>query len=343
MARRFFMKLSKQIFAFAITAMLLSGCGGSKGNHTGRKAAFAEFEAAVNALLDADSHQYTNFDEIIEMNNGVNYYKEEYHLVYDDGEWVNDEGYIQDYMYFTAQEFLVNAKADDYEHDPQFKEVAFYVSPLSYKCVFEVDQSGYGKYDVTEIYIWDDPYGLPTYFERSATIEGQQVYQKVSATYYNKKETSGQTSQGGGGFPTKITPQQLLDEVQNTHPYTKATMTSNITAPYGGQSQTQTIVTHFVYTDEYGWQTDEAVGYMPLSSCTAQYFVGSFIEAGAESQGFNINCYRNPYRAYVTYENNGSTITIDMTYNQYGLPTAITQIQASSQYTVKAEVTVTYQ
>ena len=333
------MRLTKQIFAFAITAMLLSGCGGSKGNHTGKKTSFAELEAAVNALPAADSHPYTNFDGYYGGQNGEESFKEEIHCIYQDGEWLDAEkGTPYSLIFNTAKEFLAEAKQNDYEHKPDFKEIDFYVNPLSFKAVEEINKDDVA-YDITTILVWDDPYGLPTYYEASATVEGTYECEKCEATYSTKK----QTSQGGGEVTTEITPQQLLDEVQNEHPYTKATMTSNITATYGGQSQTQTIVNHFVYTDEYGWQTDESLGYMPLSSCTAQYFVGSFIEAGAESQGYSIKCYKNPYRAYVTYESNGSTITIDMTYNQYGLPTAITQIQASSQYTAKAEVTVTYQ
>ena len=181
------MKLSKQIFAFAITAMLLSGCGGSKGNHTGKKTSFAEFEAAVNALPAADSHPYTNFDGYYGGQNGDESFKEEMHCIYQDGEWLDAEkGTPHSLIFDTAKEFLAEAKQNDYEHNPDFKEVAFYVSPLSFKAVEEINNDD-ATYDITTVLIWDDPYGLPTYYEASATVNGKNLCEKCEATYSTKK------------------------------------------------------------------------------------------------------------------------------------------------------------
>ena len=184
------MKITKKFFAFAITAMLLSGCGGSKGNHTGRKATFAEFEAAVNALPAADSHPYTNFDGYYGGQNGDESFKEEMHCIYQDGEWLDAEkGTPHSLIFDTAKEFLAEAKQNDYEHNPDFKEVAFYVSPLSFKAVEEINNDD-ATYDITTVLIWDDPYGLPTYYEASATVNGKNLCEKCEATYSAKKQTS---------------------------------------------------------------------------------------------------------------------------------------------------------
>lgn len=338
------MKITKLIFSLAASAMLLTGCG-SKGSKTGTKTGFEEFLAAVDATQE--EHPFEEASVSYKTNAMGQSYTFNGKLVCEEGYWRVKEGDLPDNVVVQVNTTCKDSRQQFIELNEYYEEeMEWYVNPISVKRSNE---------SVTVISSYNE-YGLFTYGKQEQTAYDASI--EINVSYTKGAEPVTSESQGGisqsGAQPSgqKVTPQEFVDHFANSAvPYATAHMeVSVVTDVQGSGSQRQTGSANYTYDIE-GRTWVYVDGQLPDSSLkeldqfTVEGYVGSFVEAGADTMGYTMECTLNPNVAHAHGQNimgMGMDIDIVMNYDDYGCPTTMVQNQTFDGGSVVTNVTITY-
>ena len=336
------MKLTKQIFAFAAAAMLLTGCGGGNGGGQGGDKTDKNKFLQAAANLPAE-HPYTTATVVnTSQRPGKQDTKVTTTFTWNGYDWVREEGY-QGYPGYSIPNYVSMIDTAVESGEMELVSDEYYINPFSLKLVCKTDYGTGIKYEVTNIMKWND-YGLTTYIESSVKYDAGLMVEKFEITYggesgqtsesASQQEQSASTSQPTG----EVTLQELYDSFDFNHPYTSASLKVTATATASGQTQSQTTYGSYSYSDENGWIcNDDQEAYPAYTSLFADTILPALISGAT---GYEAHAFIGASSSKLVLMVSGVSITT--TYNQYGLPTKINQVQEGSGYSVTALVEVTY-
>lgn len=320
------MKLSKLFVILATTTLLITGC--SKKSKTGTKTTYDVFKQTVETLDTNHPYQYAtinySFSAVGQKESG----KEE--CTYSDGEWHSEITGSGSQMWFitryTAQDF-VSFIYGEYI-DLNKVDATFYTNPLSSK-LKATDATEEGVITEDGTFTWDK-YGLLTYLYVSDTVSGMTSVTEITITYRSKN--SGGGSGGGSGQGKKeVTQSEFLNSFNDNHPYRRAHLSLSSTVGESAEID-------YEYTD--GSWVAHNTPYVSLNAMIAENYIPSM--GALAEQGYEIHYYTNPYLFVMKLTESGSTVEMQIEYNQYGLPVNGVETYSYQGQSGRATFTVTY-
>ena len=156
------MNVFKTLITISITSIVLVSCNDNAGSNEHTKVTFEEFSRAVNNLPDNHPYTYMEIESEYHMAGETSQASIKAHLI--DEKWIDSDGKQRSLICSNVIDFCNQIRTETVDTN-EWEDVSYYINPLSITYTLPYKEVWYMIRHKTDYsFIWDDPYGLPTYY-----------------------------------------------------------------------------------------------------------------------------------------------------------------------------------